>query len=325
MGFNNQLNIMTDNSVSFGQMAQHGNVLASDQGLQQGTDSAGVTKGASQSSNIQTQELASALTTMLQGPSSAGPTSPGHGTPQQHGNVMIGSRRLEDVVAEELHSLARHGGGSTGGDSRLQNTVRRLAEFVNSGEPAGPAVAFEDQPAFKRLRAEVEALSKRTGSLEESLSFVCRSIDETNQNVRQLMAMMQRADPWMRGHGGQGNPGGEGNGGGINQAVAYVGGCAFQKTMTTELHTEALGYIGVSTSRREVKALAENLPMEFKAWWEVVSPSKGAAQWRKKLENLGATEEQYKDANAEAVGDLLFRYLVDDGTWSDTPLQDSPP
>ena len=91
------------------------------------------------------------------------------------------------------------------------------------------------------------------------------------------------------------------------------------------MHTEALGYIGIGANRREAKMIETNLPMEFKPWWDAVAPLKGTVQWRKKLENLGATEAQFKDANAETVGTLLFRYLTDDGSWSDNPLQDSPP
>ena len=300
MGFANQFNDMMGSLASFGQMAQLGSALATAQ-AKQTSSTCGAGNGPTsppQSSTLQTHELASALTTMLQGPTSAGPTGNGDGSSQQRG---------------------------ADGDSRLKNTVRRLAEFVNNGEPAGPAGAIEDQPAFKRLRAEMEALSKRTGTLEESVLAVNKTADETNQGVKQLMAMMQRKDPWLAGRGGKGNPGGKGGGEAPSQPAANVDGCAFQKTMTAELHTEALGLIGVGASRREAKALAETLPMEFKPWWEAVAPLKGTMQWRKKLESLGADEEQYKEANTEAVGNLLFRYLADDGTWSDTPLQDSPP
>ena len=289
MGFNNQFNDMMGSLASSGQMDPLGSALAPAQAKISGNGGSGNgPTSPTQPNTKKTHELASALTTMLQGPSRTGPTSAGDRTPQQDG---------------------------AGGDSRLQNTVRRLTEFVNNGGPAGPTVALEDQPAFTRLYAEMEALSKRTGSLEESMSSVCKSTDETNQDVKRLMAMMPR----------EGNPGGKSDGGGIDQAGANVDGCALQKTMTTELHTKALGHIGVNPSRREVKALAEDLPMEFKTWWEAISPLKGTAQWRKKLENLGAMEEQCKHANTEAVGNLLFRYLVDDGTWSDTPMQDNPP
>ncbi|CAK0875569.1 unnamed protein product [Prorocentrum cordatum] len=287
MGFANHFNFMMRSLSSFGQMAQLGSALATAQAKQTaGHGSSGnAPTTPTQPSTMQTHELASALTTMPQGPPSAGPTGNADGAPQQRGT--------ED-------------------DSRRQNTVRRLAEFVYNGEPAGPAVALEDQRDCKRLRAEMGALSKRTGSLEESTQqVVSKNAEGANQGVKQLMAMMQhREDPWLRGRGGRGNPGGKGSGGDITDHIgAAVEGCAFQKTMAAELHAEALGHIGVSATRREAKALAESLPMEFKP----------------KLESLGATEEQYKEASTEAVGNLLFRYLVDDGTWSSAPLQDSPP
>ena len=134
--------------------------------------------------------------------------------------------------------------------------------------------------------------------------------------------MFKKGDSWMRPPGQEGVLGGKG----ASEArlMAVVEGCVFRRTMAKEPRAEALGHVSVGANRREAKALEEALPIEFKAWW-AVSPLKGTAQWRKKLESLGAAEEQCKEANAEAMGDALFRYLVEDGSWPDAPLQGGPP
>ena len=52
---------------------------------------------------------------------------------------------------------------------------------------------------------------------------------------------------------------------------------------------------------------------------------KSNTQWRNELESLEAKAEQRKEASTAQVGDLLFRFVSEDGLWSDVPLQDSPP
>ena len=53
----------------------------------------------------------------------------------------------------------------------------------------------------------MEALPKRTISSEETVKAVKGAADETNQSVKELVAMLKKEDPWSRPLGGEGAPG----------------------------------------------------------------------------------------------------------------------
>ena len=104
-----------------------------------------------------------------------------------------------------------------------------------------------------------------------------------------------------------------------------VDGRALQRIATKELHSKVLGIMCICSARREAKAPEDVLPAEFKVWREAIGPLKSATQWRKKLQNPGAPEDEYKEANIDTMGAPLFSFLTDDGSWSDAALQETPP
>ena len=97
--------------------------------------------------------------------------------------------------------------------------------------------------------------------------------------------------------------------------------------VTSEVHCDVLGLLGISAERREMEALTSSYGADgvdaypFLAWWEKVSRMKGIAQWQSKLASLGSTE---RPATMSHVGVHLYRHLSTAGIIASLPLQSAP-
>ena len=63
---------------------------------------------------------------------------------------------------------------------------------------------------------------------------------------------------------------------------------------------------------------------EFGVWWTRICRLKSIAQWRVKVETLGFPDHSLRNANAWAIGVLLYRHLTAEGRYNAETLQEAP-
>ena len=262
-------------------------------------------------------------------------------SPQKESNTQ-GMQLGGEDLAEALTGVITR--AEDKGDTRLQNTVRKLSEFLNSPAtrsnqpppqpatasqgPLGPGVlprgtaedyaaaqaaAVEESPAFKKLRADVDLLATEQKQHKSAIAKIENTTQETSTDMKKLLGLFNARFA----HGG--HPAGPAPGGdGQNLAL-------FAPTVTEAIHDKAIGYVGITSTRREASDCRGKLPLPFKTWWDTMGTLKGLAQWKTKLTTLECPEEQLGDElTRQNVGKLLYQYLLQDGTWAEEEMQEFP-
>eukprot|EP00959_Pyramimonas_sp_CCMP1952_P036792 769607-Pyramimonas_sp.AAC.1 len=87
--------------------------------------------------------------------------------------------------------------------------------------------------------------------------------------------------------------------------------------MGQETTEAALNILGINLDRKEVKSLAENLPLPWKEWWSHVCKLTSVSQWQSKLRSFDSEAETWVlDVRSyTTIGNKIFQYLDSDGEW----------
>ena len=228
-------------------------------------------------------------------------------------------------LVQALTSVVRPAAAAAPNDTRLEGTVKRLAEFALPGSGQHGDSSSSD-PEVKRLRADLDALSSRVDAQSKDISEIKNTSAESQaacMETKHMMAKLLDKFESVR-------PSGNDRGGGAAPAAAAEPGEAvpfFQRQVTVIVHTGAAAMLGVS-GNAQYKSMKADFPKEgipFATWWEAVSKVKSLDQWRKKVVNLGGDSNAIQQMDKPAVGVHLFRFLTPDGEISEDPLQPAPP
>lgn len=229
-------------------------------------------------------------------------------------------------------------------DSKVAETVRRLSALAGHARAESASTSIETDPAFKRLKLEVESLTGKVDNHAQELGSIRNSVDRTATDVGAMRALLEQS---LAGGPARGAPHGvapglPAGGGGLPPAhvhaelapphapVAAVEGEGplFGPMVDRATMEKVLPLIGVAATRREIQELLARVPVggfPFNGWWQEMQRLKSIAQWRGKLINIGVDPGLVEHINMAQVGSLLYRRVADDLSISPADLQMAPP
>ena len=145
---------------------------------------------------------------------------------------------------------------------------------------------------------------------------MCGDVRRMTNMMEGFMNQQGQARPGGRVAAGAAAPGGSGDNGPKP---------AFRINVDADAHDELLPLIGITQARAEAQEIKAECPLNFGEWWGRVQRLKGMVQWRKKLVNLGASQDTVKDWVMADIGRGLFQHLDEEGAWHANAIQESPP
>ena len=243
---------------------------------------------------------------------------------QGTGGIGCQSPQPATELATALQSICNKAQGNHT-DTKLSTTITRLAELAgsnNDGTPPSRATPLEEEPSFKKLRAEFNALRVEQGKQCTRLQNIEATVDETGTNVKSICKWINKQS------GVAASPADIS----VGQERDHDNDPALAPDVDESIHDAVLPLIGVGKSREDMQALCklvkEQGQVAFKEWWLVVQRTKSVAQWRTKLLSLGAKDAMcgsgLEAATMQDVGDVLYSHLNKTGQLSMVSLQSTP-
>ena len=237
---------------------------------------------------------------------------------------------------------------SSSQDTKVTETIKRLAAMTNIRDSVAEEAEWELNPAFKKLKAQVASISEDVGKHTTQIAKVQQTVDKTSEGVDTIKLMLTELTNARQARDHQAPPPAaacEAGGGGLPVGAGaprgpppglnggLPGGAAgpapyFGPMITYDMTTDLYPLLGITLARREValirEALRANGPMTFRAWWAETGKLKGVAQWRTKMQNIGIPDGIVDHLSSTEIGELLYQRLTDEAIFAGANLQGPP-
>ena len=237
-------------------------------------------------------------------------------------------------------------GGSDTTNSKAATAIAKLSELVKTKESAGSGSAevdLENNPAFKKMRTEVDKLqstvgdnTKKLDALESSVVELETTAKSTDRKIDALGDVLERLEGKLddrgpgpaRGHFGAGVARpirARARGGAASAGVVPADTPLLSEPVTEAVFDEFLAACGVGVARVQSTkdAFADNpdgLPYE-RVWGEIMK-LKVVQQWKDKLAALKAEPALYSGITTKnEVGQVLWAHLNGESEISADELQ----